>query len=75
VGINFLKLDKTKNKKKTSKVYLAVFGKCSGCHYCVNACPEHAITEDTPPVIDFSRCNRCMKCVKACPRDLIKAVD
>ena len=71
--INFLKTEKS--KMKTKKVHLAVFGKCSGCHYCVNVCPEHAITENTPPVIDFARCTGCMKCVKACPRNLIKTVD
>ena len=70
---SFLK-SKNKNEEKL-KVHFAIFGKCSGCHYCVNVCPEHAISEDTPPVIDSSRCNRCMKCVKACSRGLIKPLD
>ncbi|MFZ7138235.1 MAG: 4Fe-4S binding protein [archaeon] len=73
--ITFLNSNKAKNKRKATKSHLAVFGRCSGCHYCVNACPEHSITENTPPIIDFSRCNLCMKCVKACPRCLIKLVD
>ena len=66
---NFLK-SKTKKEEKP-KVHLAVFGKCSGCHYCVNLCPEPAISEDTPPVIDYSRCNLCMKCIEACPFDAV----
>lgn len=69
-------LKTTNSKKKTkTKIHLAVFGNCSGCHFCVNACPEHAISENTPPIIDSSRCTICMKCVKACPRTLIKPVD
>ena len=29
---------------------------CSHCHRCVDACPNHAIAPDGPPMIDVSRC-------------------
>jgi epoxyqueuosine reductase len=29
---------------------------CSHCHRCVDACPNHAIAPDGPPMIDVGRC-------------------
>lgn len=29
---------------------------CAKCHRCVDACPNHAIVPDGPPMIDVSRC-------------------
>lgn len=46
---------------------------CSGCHACMNICPENCITMETDsegfkyPVVDYDKCIRCGKCVRICP--------
>lgn len=51
--------------------------RCTGCSYCVIACPEEAITleieADTWPRIDESRCTRCGECVYVCPNNVFAA--
>jgi len=42
--------------------------KCTGCRYCIEVCPEDAITEqDGGRSIDPSLCTLCGECVKVCP--------
>lgn len=43
--------------------------KCRGCHVCVKACPEGAISGEkkSPQTIDQAKCVRCGVCVEKCP--------
>jgi phytoene dehydrogenase-like protein/NAD-dependent dihydropyrimidine dehydrogenase PreA subunit len=51
--------------------------RCTGCSYCVIACPEEAITleieADTWPRIDQGRCTRCGDCIYVCPNNVLAA--
>ena len=48
--------------------------RCTGCSYCVAACPSAAITlqieENTWPQIDAARCTRCGDCLYICPNNV-----
>jgi formate hydrogenlyase subunit 6/NADH:ubiquinone oxidoreductase subunit I len=69
-----LKSGEVEKSRYDRSVYIAAIGKCGGCYYCVNACPENAIKEQMPPTINHTLCTRCMKCVEACPRNVMKIV-
>jgi ferredoxin len=45
--------------------------KCTECGACVPECPEGAISEGQPYVIDPEKCNDCGKCVGVCPVEAI----
>ncbi len=46
--------------------------KCSGCKFCIKACPFSAIKlVDKKAVIDLDRCNLCGACIEACKFDAI----
>jgi len=48
--------------------------RCTGCSYCVIACPEEAIQleikAETRPRIDEHRCTRCGACLTICPNNV-----
>jgi len=48
--------------------------RCTGCSYCVAACPSSAVTlqieENTWPQIDAARCTRCGDCLYICPNNV-----
>jgi len=43
--------------------------KCTGCGYCINVCPNVAITLDEKAQLDREKCDLCGKCVRACIRE------
>ena len=48
---------------------------CVSCGLCVEACPEHCITEaDATFAVHADRCTDCGDCVPACPIDCIVGV-
>jgi NAD-dependent dihydropyrimidine dehydrogenase PreA subunit len=48
---------------------------CTGCGYCVDICPQHAITiEHDVAVIDQGLCINCGLCAQVCPISAIKEV-
>lgn|GEM_PF-655086 len=51
--------------------------RCTGCSYCVVACPAEAITleiEAEPwPRIDERQCTRCGECITICPNNVFSA--
>jgi len=42
---------------------------CTGCGYCVLACPYDALASDGNLTLDQARCTDCNLCVPACPSD------
>jgi phytoene dehydrogenase-like protein/NAD-dependent dihydropyrimidine dehydrogenase PreA subunit len=52
---------------------------CTGCSYCVIACPAEAIRleieADTWPRIDEGRCTLCGECLYICPNNVFSAAD
>ncbi len=47
--------------------------KCIGCHHCIEACPNHAITsKDNTIHIQHDLCNGCLKCEQECPAQALK---
>ncbi|OLR56667.1 glycyl radical-activating protein [Hornefia porci] len=49
---------------------------CIGCGYCIQICPQKAITpdEDSRIEIDRRKCDGCMKCVDGCYAQALKRV-
>ena len=46
--------------------------RCTGCGYCINACPQKAITIDNnAAVIHQELCNQCGTCAEVCPAQAI----
>lgn len=57
--------------QKYTNQLLTMEAKCTGCGYCAQACPEHAIQiENGKAVTDFDICNLCGKCTEVCPQNL-----
>jgi len=46
---------------------------CAGCGSCMSECPESAISEGSPYVIDASKCKDCGNCAAICPVSAISA--
>lgn len=44
---------------------------CIECGSCMAECPEEAISEGSPFVIDQDKCLDCGACVDVCPSDAI----
>ncbi len=42
---------------------------CIACDACLPECPEGAITEGAPYVINPALCTECGACAEVCPRD------
>ena len=48
---------------------------CIGCHHCVAACPEHAVTLDETNALHFApdnHCADCGRCVRECPAQALE---
>jgi ferredoxin len=45
--------------------------RCIRCEFCVDICPEEAITMNGPAVIDFNKCTACGSCINECPNEAI----
>lgn len=57
---------KYKDKKPSPCFIPAADKTCNACGTCVNACPTHAISIETPRIASKS-CIGCMRCVSVCP--------
>ena len=44
-----------------------VVGECSGCCYCLMACPTGAAGPVSPKTVVVEKCTGCGKCVSVCP--------
>lgn len=44
-----------------------VVGECSGCGYCLMACPTGAAGPVSPKTVIVEKCTGCEKCVRVCP--------
>ncbi len=45
--------------------------RCIRCGFCVDICPEEAITMNGPSVIDSNKCTACGFCINECPNEAI----
>jgi NAD-dependent dihydropyrimidine dehydrogenase PreA subunit len=49
--------------------------KCNGCGYCVDACPQQAITiQDNLALINEELCVQCGTCIEVCPVGAIREI-
>ena len=46
-----------------------ILSDCTECGLCLPECPEGAITEGSPFVIDPALCTECGACAEVCPVD------
>jgi Fe-S-cluster-containing hydrogenase component 2 len=51
--------------------------KCTGCGYCVDVCPQQAITIDNNDVamVNQELCSQCGNCAAICPTNAIQVVE
>ena len=47
---------------------------CSGCGYCVDHCPHHAVTIVDDLAVVGDRCGLCMACLHLCLEDAMEVV-
>ena len=52
-----------------------VVGECSGCGYCLMACPFGAAGPYSPKKVIIEKCTGCGKCVKVGPQQCREMVD
>ncbi len=56
--------------KEESMAYV-ITDECVECGACIPECPEEAISEGEPYVIDPELCTDCGTCVEVCPTEAI----
>lgn len=47
---------------------------CIACGVCLTECPEGAISEGNPFIIDPGLCTECNACAEVCPVDACKPI-
>jgi ferredoxin len=60
----------TPSSKEESMAYV-ITDECVECGACVPECPEEAISEGEPYVIDPELCSDCGTCAEVCPTEAI----
>ncbi len=48
--------------------------RCSACGFCVDLCPEEAISMEAAATVDAGRCTACGACVRECPAEAISLI-